>query len=170
MMVQSLAKLNRGDEAVPIIDDCLKRTAGKFVNPELFPGIMDIRLRIFQKKKDAAGCLETAVKWEALKRSDADSLYNAACFRAVCTAVVKEAKTPGANASGSVREQADLAMGWLSKAVAAGYKDAAHMKEDKDLDALRDRVDFKKLLADVEKKSEGDIGRRKDGAKQDERK
>jgi hypothetical protein len=33
------------------------------------------------------------------------------------------------------------------------YTDAAHMKQDKDLDALRDRDDFKKLLAELEAKS-----------------
>ena len=40
-------------------------------------------------------------------------------------------------------------MAWLKQAVAAGYKDAAHMERDKDLDALRDREDFKKLLAEL---------------------
>ena len=32
----------------------------------------------------------------------------------------------------------------------AGYKDAAHMKKDSDLDPLRAREDFKKLLAELE--------------------
>ena len=30
-------------------------------------------------------------------------------------------------------------------------KDAEHMKKDKDLDALREREDFKKLVAELEK-------------------
>jgi hypothetical protein len=46
-------------------------------------------------------------------------------------------------------EQADLAMVWLQKAIAAGFKDKTKLKEDKDLDALRNRDDFKKLLADL---------------------
>ena len=41
-------------------------------------------------------------------------------------------------------------MSWLKQAVAAGYKDADHMKDHKDLDALRDREDFKTLLATVQ--------------------
>ena len=45
-------------------------------------------------------------------------------------------------------------MQWLQKAVQAGYKDAAHMKKDTDLDSLRDRDDFKKLLAELEAKAE----------------
>ena len=40
----------------------------------------------------------------------------------------------------------------LQQAVKAGFKNAAHMKKDSDLDPLRDRDDFKKLLAELEKK------------------
>ena len=36
----------------------------------------------------------------------------------------------------------------LQKAVKAGYKDAAHMAKDTDLDPLRGREDFRKLLAE----------------------
>ena len=48
-------------------------------------------------------------------------------------------------------EQADLSMAWLQKAVAAGFRDARHMTHDPDLDALRGREDFKKLLAELER-------------------
>jgi hypothetical protein len=48
-------------------------------------------------------------------------------------------------------KQADLAMHWLKKAVAAGFNDVALMK-DTDLDALRGRDDFKRLVADLEAK------------------
>jgi hypothetical protein len=37
----------------------------------------------------------------------------------------------------------------LRRAVQAGYRDAAHMWKDPDLDALRGREDFKKLLAEL---------------------
>jgi serine/threonine protein kinase len=147
----SLVKLDRGAEAVPIIDDCLQRAAGKVVHPELLPGVLDLRLRHFEKTKDAAGCRQTAQMWEKLNRAEADSLYDAACMRAVTAAVIKvDAKTPGADATRLAKDEADRAMAWLQKAVAAGYKDAAHMKKDKDLDALRDREDFQKLLAELE--------------------
>ena len=43
-------------------------------------------------------------------------------------------------------------MQWLTLACAAGYRDAAHMKRDPDLDPLREREDFKKLIAELEKK------------------
>ena len=38
----------------------------------------------------------------------------------------------------------------LPQAVKAGYKDAAHIAKDTDLDPLRGREDFKKLLAELE--------------------
>jgi len=109
----------------------------------------------FRDMKNAAGCLALAAERETLKLTDsADKLYNAAFFRAICaSAILEDPKTPAADAARLAREQADLAMAWLHKAVAAGYKNARHMKQDKDLDALRDREDFKKLLAELENKT-----------------
>ena len=45
-----------------------------------------------------------------------------------------------------------MAMSWLAKAVAAGYSTSqrlAQMTRDSDLDALRDRADFRRLLAEL---------------------
>jgi hypothetical protein len=39
---------------------------------------------------------------------------------------------------------------WLCQAVAAGFTDAEHIKQDRDLDALRGREDFQKLLAELD--------------------
>ena len=88
--------------------------------------------------------------WEKLNRTDADSLYAAACFRAITAGV--QAKNPAADAARLAKDDADRAMQWLHKAVQAGYKDSAHMKKDTYLDPLREREDFKKLLADLEAK------------------
>jgi hypothetical protein len=38
----------------------------------------------------------------------------------------------------------------LRQAVAKGWKNAEHMKQDDDLKALREREDFKKLMAELE--------------------
>jgi hypothetical protein len=42
------------------------------------------------------------------------------------------------------------AVALLQQAVAKGYNDAEHMKKDDDLKSLRERDDFKKLLAELE--------------------
>jgi hypothetical protein len=142
-VAESLVKLGRASEAVPVIDDCIQRAVGKVVDPRLLPGVINLRLRHFETMKDPVGCLQTATMWDKLNRTDADSLYNAACMRAVTATVVRATDPKQADA------EADKAMAWLKKAVAAGYKDAAHMQKDKDLDALREREDFKKLLAEL---------------------
>jgi hypothetical protein len=99
----------------------------------------------------AAGRTQEALKLgeEALRRwtavvgpdhpSTAASIYNMACCHALM--VPK---------SGDGARHADLAMGWLKRAVAAGFRDLAAIQKDSDLDALRGREDFKKLLAELE--------------------
>ena len=78
----------------------------------------------------------------------------AASFRAVTAAVIKGAKTQAADTTRLASEQADQSMAWLKQAIAAGYKDAAHMAKDIDLDALRGRDDFKKLMAELADKQQ----------------
>jgi hypothetical protein len=148
-VAQSLAMLDRGAEAVPIIDECVRRAAGQVTAPSLMADVMVLRLRHFEKNKDAAGCRATAAMWEKLNRTDAASLYQAACNHAVTAAVLQS----GAKSTGAAKEaatEADRAMAWLKQAVAAGYHDFARLKTDKDLDALHDRQDFRDLVAELE--------------------
>jgi hypothetical protein len=69
------------------------------------------------------------------------SMYNIACLHAL---MIPQ--------SDDGTKQTGLAMEWLQKAVAAGYTDIATLSKDKDLDALRGREDFKKLVTDLEGK------------------
>ncbi len=73
---------------------------------------------------------------EVLARS-----YNLASLCALASGKVEDKK----------QEYADQAMELLQKAVKAGYIDASHMAKDTDLDPLRDRDDFKKLLESLSK-------------------
>ena len=70
--------------------------------------------------------------------------YDFACVYAVASGKVVDKKQP----------YADRAMALLNEAVKEGYQDAAHMKEDSDLDTLRAREDFRKLLAELAKPAE----------------
>jgi hypothetical protein len=148
-VADSLFALDRGAEAVPLIDTCVERAAGKKVPPWLLQGVLNLRLRHFVKMKDAAGCRQSAEMWENLKRPDAASLYQAASMRAVAAAVFREADNSPQSAKQADAE-ADRAMTWLKQSIAAGYKNATHMKQDRDLIALRDRADFAELLEKLE--------------------
>jgi len=123
---------------------------GKFVHSNLYE-VADLRLRYFEKAKNAQECRTTAELWEKQQRTDAVSLYEAAICRAV-TAAVLLATDKSPEAAGKARDENDEAMVWLRKALAAGYQNVDDLKKDKDLDPLREREDFKKLLADVEAK------------------
>jgi hypothetical protein len=148
-LAESLVAANRIQEATPMVDECLRLAAGKNVDASVLFTAYNARLRICQKAKDAAGCRRMAENWEKLNRTDSDSLYSAACFRSITASLLRAAdKSPGANRPAD--DEADRAMAWLNQAVAAGFKNAAHMKEDKDLDALRGRADFKKIAAELE--------------------
>ncbi len=60
---------------------------------------------------------------------------------------------PGQRKDATKRDDyARRAVEQLKEAVKAGYKNAALMAKDSDLAPLRDRDDFKKLLADLEAK------------------
>jgi hypothetical protein len=133
---------------VAVIDDCVRRSAGQVVPPKLIPGVMDLRLRHFEKARDAAGCRATAEMWEKVQRTDAGSLYAAARYRAVAAAALRSADTAPAVTEQAAAE-ADRAMAWLKQAVAAGYKDVDSLTKDKDLDALRGRADYRKLVAEL---------------------
>jgi hypothetical protein len=178
-VARSLVGLDRDAEALPIIDECLRRaggksvavdlipggfwtdsnpaqkTAGKSVPPDLIPALLYLRLQHFEKTKDAAGCRATAEEYEKLKPTDVGSLYNGACIHAATAAVIR-ASDKSATAAKDAAAEADRAVAWVKRAVAAGYKDTEELKKNKDLDVLRDRDDFRKLLADLQGGKESD--------------
>ena len=147
-VIENLVKLDRGDEAIPIIDDVLHRATGNAVDPRMIPDILYIRLYHFQKVADPEGCKATAELGKANSRRS-DQPIQRRLRRAVTAAVIRTAD-PSDSAAKDATAEADRAMDWLQKAIAAGFKDAADIAKDKDLDSLRDRDDFQRLLAALE--------------------
>ncbi|MBU0509428.1 dienelactone hydrolase family protein [bacterium] len=70
------------------------------------------------------------VKWTEADPTDAMSLYNLACCY-------------------SLLSRPDSAMNALTKAQQAGWSDSAHAADDSDLESLRARADFQKLLSEI---------------------
>ena len=141
---RSLMDAKRWSEAGTLLDDCIQRALRAAIPIELLAEMLSDRLKVCVQLHDATGCRTAAEIWEKLGRTDARSLYHAACIRAIVAAVHMQAS--GAEAVRLANENADLAMAWLTKAVAAGWKNRTHMEKDSDLDFLRNRSDFKKLL------------------------
>jgi thiol-disulfide isomerase/thioredoxin len=82
-----------------------------------------------------------------------DDSYNAACLVAnAVTVALKHPKVPAADRPKLAEGYGKQAVEILGKAVKEGFTDRANMTKDKDLDPLRGRADFKKLLADLDKR------------------
>ncbi len=122
-----LFKLDRGAEALPMIQEVVDRALRLKVQPDLV-GLLNNQRLYYRKKNDVAGCRKTAELWESLHRTDARSLYNAACYRAVTAAVGFAAqKSPAADQE--ARADADRAMAWLKQSIAAGYDNLRSCKK-----------------------------------------
>src|SRR5205085_3840311 len=101
--------------------------------------LLAARLRVCRQRHDAAGVRRTAELLQALPKQTADVLYTIAGCHAVLAGLA-------ADDPARATADADRAMAWLTKAVAAGYKDRAHLEKDEDLADLRGRQDFRRLL------------------------
>ncbi|MFN0019048.1 MAG: protein kinase domain-containing protein [Pirellulaceae bacterium] len=90
------------------------------------------------------GAKEIAEIGELIEKptGSADEYYVFACFFAVASGKIADKQ----------QVYAERAMKLLQQAVKAGFDNAAHMRKDADVDPLREREDFKKLLAELEQK------------------
>ena len=134
-----------------MIDEFLAKANRPGVNPRSIASAVSVRFQCCRALKDVTGCRKTAELWEKRSPSDDEGLYSAACYRAVTASLQSKAK--GTEDVRIAKEDADKAMSWLNKAVAAGWKNFDQIKKDSDLDVLRHREDFKKLLAELNAKS-----------------
>jgi tetratricopeptide (TPR) repeat protein len=79
--------------------------------------------------------------------------YDAACSLSLCIPIVaKHDKLDDKGRKGAAQFYGAAAMKLLRDAVSRGYKDVARMKKDADLDPLRQRDDFKRVVEDLEGK------------------
>jgi serine/threonine-protein kinase len=102
---------------------------------------------------DHAAAAVTARKLVELDFEPSGDRYDAACIFSRCVPLAeKDTRLSEARRKELVKTYADQAMDLLREAVAKGYKDAAHAKKDTDLDPIRNREDFKKLIGELEAK------------------
>ena len=81
--------------------------------------------------------------------------YNVACVFAVSSAAAEnDGKLAVADRTRLKSQYADLAVDFLRQAVAEGYQDINMLNGDLDLASLRSREDFRKLVRELERKSQ----------------
>jgi serine/threonine-protein kinase len=97
---------------------------------------------------EAAAAAEQLLQAAVNPMADA---YDAGCYLARCVPLAqKDGQLPPARQQELVKSYGDRALAALRQAVRHGYRDAAHMKRDADLDPLRERADFQALVREVE--------------------
>ena len=148
----SYQALGRPAEALELHQEALARQKTKLGpdHPDTLTSRLGVASALVQLSRGAeavADCRRAAETWEKRGATDADSLYNAACFRAVTAAALRSAdQSPAGAKQAEAEAEADRAMAWLERAVAAGHRNAAWMAADHDLNALWHRAAFKELM------------------------
>jgi serine/threonine-protein kinase len=80
----------------------------------------------------------------------AKDAYKAACFFSRCNPLAEQdTKLPQARRQQLAKSYSDSALAALRQAVAKAFKDADHINKNKDLDPLRTREDFRRLVDEV---------------------
>jgi tetratricopeptide (TPR) repeat protein len=100
------------------------------------------------EQEDAVRTAETSrdLGWNA-----AEDAYEAAWFLSRCIPIVaNHDKLDEKQRNEAAQFYSEAAMKLLREAVSKGYTGLAHMKEETDLDPLRQREDFQKLVAELE--------------------
>jgi tetratricopeptide (TPR) repeat protein len=86
----------------------------------------------------------------------AKDTYDAACLLCGCVTLVgKDGQLAETRRRDLAQGYADRALELLRQAIAAGFKDTARLKDDPDLEPLRAREEFGKLVAKLEGKTKG---------------
>jgi len=170
-LANSYAHAGRNQEALKLYEEAfqlMKAMLGPN-NPDTLISMGNLARSLVKldRGREAMPIIRAAAEMcEKLHRTDAHSLYEAACYRALTAAAIRDGKAPSAEEMRLANEQAERAMTWLKQAVAADYAGAAHMAKDEDLDALRGREDFKKLLAELAAKQKRPEDKNQQSAKE----
>jgi tetratricopeptide (TPR) repeat protein len=105
-------------------------------------------LRKANRLVEAVAAYRESIKiLEGLSQHVGDDLYNMACGQALLSQIAPE--TGSGLTMADARAEGERAMATLRRAIAAGYRDVANMRQDSDIDSLRKRPDFQKLMADL---------------------
>jgi hypothetical protein len=153
-LAASYAHLGRFADAAKLVEETLALQKAKYGpdHPETLNSMSNLATSYqgLGRYEDALKLLEKALVVQKVKLGPehphtVDTIYNLAC----CNALLVPKSTDQS-------KQAEIAVKWLNQAVAAGFKNLTQIKKDTDLDALRNRNDFKRTVADLETKLAAD--------------
>jgi serine/threonine protein kinase len=159
----SQAALGRHAEALKLREEILSRRRAKLGLDHIDTlksqmAVASSLLWVGRCAEAAALARQAAAQWDRRDDTDPYWLFCAAFYRAIAAAAVRAAD-PSAEGAKQASAEADRAMAWLEKAVAAGSSDVIRMEADPNLDAIRDRADFKALVGKLKSRKNDDTAR-----------
>jgi eukaryotic-like serine/threonine-protein kinase len=159
----SQAALGRHAEALELREQILSRRRAKLGldhvdTLESQITVAGSLLRVGRCAEAAELARQAVALWEKRNLTDPPRLFDAAHHRAIAAAAVRAAD-PSAEGVKQASAEADQAVAWLHKAVAAGWSNVTRLEADPDLDAIRDRADFKSLLGKLKSRKNDDTAR-----------
>jgi eukaryotic-like serine/threonine-protein kinase len=139
------------EEAAPHHESALKANPLNPTYREFYQNNLGNLIQTNADLGDPVAAKRTAERFRDLGWDPPGDAYDAACYLARCIASARKLEhATTEERDKQMRFYGDEAMKMLRVAVAKGWKDSSHMKNDSDLDPLRDREDFKKMLAELE--------------------
>jgi Tetratricopeptide repeat len=152
-LAAAYAALGRYPEALALNEQTLALRRAKLgpIHVDTLRSQMNVAGGLLQAGRYAeavAPARDSAERWEKQTGTDAANLYNAARCRALAAAAIRASDRSRAGAKNADDEE-DKAVARLRQAVSAGWDDRAVLAADQSLDGLRDRDDFKELVARV---------------------
>jgi tetratricopeptide (TPR) repeat protein len=156
-----LTRLKRFDEALAEYEPALRTYESDVArDPSSFRPRRNLAYLYFDQGRVHRGAgreREAAAAWrralpmfEEVANSQAVDPYDRACVQAICAAIVGNAADPLPPADQARRERfAEAAVAALREAVRGGYHSVPMVESDPDFDAIREREDFKALMAEL---------------------
>ncbi len=139
------------NEAFPYHQGALRAAPGNPTYRQIYRWSLVVLAASCAGQGDRPGALAAAAKLRDLGWDPAADAYGAAWTLVRCMATVEEGdKLDEAKRRAEIQFYGDQAMAMLRDAIAKGYKDAAPLRTDKELDPIREREDFKKVVAELE--------------------
>jgi tetratricopeptide (TPR) repeat protein len=116
-------------------------------DPKELPDLLSLRATELARRGRLADVAQAGAKLRELEPRTSGNLYDAACAYSLCAALVVKDKPAPTEAEGAERKRLiDLSLACLKEALAAGYDDFEHMRQDTDLAPLRGLPEFENLF------------------------
>jgi hypothetical protein len=117
------------------------------------PQLLSFRATLLAKQGRIAEVAQAGAKLRELEPKTDGNLYDAACAYALCAGLVVKDKSPPSEAElAEQKPYIELALACLKEAIAAGYDNFDHMRQDTDLTPLHRLPDFEALFPKEETK------------------